>query len=332
MRKLTLRRFILAAHSAMLCQLLSASVAFSDPANPGWTNMGEQKLVLDAGTPAGVPIFISPGQVLRINVMEVVEKDTKPGTTPEQEDDDQKEIQVRKTSGVKLLKGSTNDEFTSELSSGPFPGQMIITVDPSAQENGTFTLEFRLHDKREDDNRHDDWTTMKTLTFTVSAACPDDIQQVDWDDQTPDPPDDLPNGETRSGPGIATLQATGNPPAGRADWNGTLISEDIGAPIDVTPNKFIDGFPPNGTDTSSFTIGSHGVNKFKDQFAVRREVVVLKGDAATGERNGAYSRKQTYWCDLVSRVSYKYKITHTFSRQSATGYDAVKGTPAHVPD
>jgi len=273
-----------------------------------WTNAGTQNIIVTTAWDTPGPRYCSPGQLLIFQIFDpITENDTltpKSGAGTEY-DDPEKEGNLEKSGTVGGPAWSEN--FTGACFK-------TYTVPATATAGQTVTIKLWIHDKRDpSDDRHDGWTVLKTWDFTVSTACPDDIVTDANDTDNGGRPA---AGET-FGRNRFTKKATGTAPMGRANWNGTIITETVGPLTATVAANFKDPWvgPFANSNDSSFTIGETGAgdNKFYDWCGWGGP----QGGEAFSLKNGidtaTHTLTHTYKCS--STKSYPYKDTCTHDRK-----------------
>jgi hypothetical protein len=251
--------------------------------------------------------YVAPGQDITIAVVSL-DKDTEDYDPPVADPD--AEGQIRKSGGT------VDGDWTSPgLTGGTVPVYTTYTVPEDAEAGETIELTFRVHDTRlATDARHDDWKTIKTWTLTVRT----DVPTLAIDTVT-DTTGAVPVNQTL-GKATARMVAGGDPPEGQENWNGTVLTENLGN-IDgekddlVQDAKWIVGAHPNGGDNVSFTVGTAADNKFDDHLGIVFNFYVLETGVntttLTHDHNYDYTQANQYQfaseCELKSQAGPKVK-------------------------
>jgi hypothetical protein len=268
-----------------------------------WTNAGEKEFTM---YPAGGTIYVAAGAKVRLEIKKFVEKDTKTENVmvgeqmqekQTQEPDDQKQWKM-KVDGTVAQTG--DGEAINE-----------IPVAAGTPAGSTFVVAFEYGDTRAaNDDRHDTFVAGPTYTIVVRNACPDSLTaaMTDLSGNRPNP------GETY-GSWRARMTAVGNPPAGAANWDGTVLTEEVGDAV-LQPGKFKDGVAIVELNGTSFVVGSAGVDKFDDFH--NTETIPLPNVAGSGiilkagVNQGTITTPQSYICSPTKK--YDFTITRTCDR------------------
>ncbi|MDH4239045.1 MAG: hypothetical protein OEW48_05750 [Phycisphaerae bacterium] len=267
-----------------------------------WTNAGAQTLDIDQDNYSmSETRYVSPGHTIRFDIYEITENDTNtpdcndPNGTEYEEDDDQKQGRLKKTGGT--VSEPWEETFSST-------GEVSYTVPADACAGQTITIESQLHDTRDaNDDRHDDWTTFETWEYVVSTDCPDSMGA-----SMTDLSGGRPNAGESYGSYRATMSAVGDPPAGRENWNGTTVTESVGA-TEGDANDFKPGvIGITGESGSSFTFGSAGDNQFYDWHEAEAGTLIL----ANGVNSATFTSPQTYTCSDTD--DYDFTISRACNR------------------
>lgn len=261
-----------------------------------WTNAGVQHVATDVDWGWAGQRYVAPGTAIRFRVGQVVERDTyfdiwcQNGV---QHNDELRYARLKKTGGTV---SGTWDVIISL-------GTMTYTVPATATAGQTIEIKCFIGDNRTtSDTRHDAESEWRKWDFVVSSACPDGIVVDALKDDT----GQVPAGETR-GRYVATMKATGTPPAPRANWDGVVIGENVGASTG-DPTKWVPGILGLGAATSSFTIGYAGTNCFYDTHKLLYDGIAL----APGVNVASMTQSQVYICSATD--TYSFTITKTGTR------------------
>lgn len=297
------QRVSLVAVGVVILWLNSTALAAST-----WSNAGIQSLIVhDDFYPSSMTRYVAPGCKISFRVVSLIDEDTEtvnciPQTSVD--DSDKKEGRLRKSGGTVggqpwsatfTQKGSTL--YTYEVPADATPGQ-------------TITIVAEIHDTRDaSDPRHDDWSTKETWNFTVSTDCPDTMTVDALDDQSGARPA---TGESY-GQYRATMKASGTPPAGRSNWNGTTVTETVGA-LAGNAAEWAAGIIGTASESDvTYTFGTAANDKFYDEHSMEYAGIAL----ATGVNTASCTSSQVYKCSATK--SYTFIITRTGNRLDAGG-------------
>jgi hypothetical protein len=316
------------SHFRFPCKLLAAGifVALLSAQSPAvaaitWSNAGDKTFTM---YPGGGTIYVAAGAKVRLEITAFVEKDTKTEdvvvneetgeTQPQstQEADDQKQWRM-KVDG-------------QQVQTGNGPAKLDIPVGGATPAGTQFVVTFEYGDTRAaTDARHDPFAAGPSYTIIVRNACPDGLAaaMTDLSGDRPNP------GETY-GSWRARMTANGNPPAGKNNWDGTVVTEDLGQTV-LQAGKFKDGVAIVEVNGDSFVIGSAGENKFDDFHKV--ESIPLPNQPGSGlilkdgVNAGTATTPQDYICSPNKK--YAFVITRTFNRLGGgTANERIKVTIA----
>jgi len=288
-----------------------------------WRSVGAKSCTinLDLSQYTGT-VYVAPGSELTFVVNQAYDKDTKyncSGVKIDEYDDSETQGKLQEIDG-------TIDWDADDITFGLVSTyeHLSFNVPTDATNGETFTINLWFGDSRTTGDRCDGLTLLKTWNFEISTACPDsmscesmtDTQNGSWA---------KPLSGCSYGSYIAVMKANGTPPAGRSNWNGTAVDEEVGVSEEsANPSNFktgVIGIP--GTSGGTFVFRNIGTtespanNKFYDQHSFSCDDVILLSTSDSG----VFTDDQKYICQAeipgdpgVSETAYPFVITSTCTR------------------
>ncbi len=234
------------------------AIALSNPP-ADWNNHGDSTLAMSDGLRGGLEgtIYVHPGQTINFTIKKLEDLDTYLVDNT-YHPDDQVVGEITQSGGTVSITGTSS---LWDVSVGPadvvVPG---FTVPADAPSGGTISIQMGVYDTRdESDPRHDEYQPADVFEFTVDSNYPAGMS-VDHVDN-PLIYTGIPTNSTK-GQAVAFLLATGTPPSGRSNWNGTVVTESVSPGVRVAGTFNAAALDANGLvvpapiSGSSFTFGT----------------------------------------------------------------------------